>query len=324
MARRTLSAPSRSLRARPATVKQVGRSHVQKSEPRNVRCKLLPRGKRLGHHRPHRDDRRLSSQSFRSWPRLAKPISPRERRRLPAIVRPLDLADRPGRQPQIGRLAVGRIDQAERFFHHRRQLVGKGGLVMAQPGLAECDQRGIDRLVRAALGAKRDPARGRDQQEARILVTGVVERIEPARDERVVERPNRNQPLAEHVSRKPGCGEHQEQIILGNPQFDVLAGRRHRPFLRARDLRLGEHVGHCLAAKQAALVHEPTQIGRDGDVGRGGQNPVGKRSARLGEVEQDPPERRLGRLLVPDRRRNRGDREPPEIARSFVPANSAL
>ena len=65
---------------------------------------------------------------------------------------------------------------------------------MAQARLAERDQRRVDRLVRAAFGAERDPARRRDQQEARVLVAGVVERIEAAGDERVVERSDREQP----------------------------------------------------------------------------------------------------------------------------------
>ena len=48
--------------------------------------------------------------------------------------------------------------------------------------------------MRAAFGAERDAARRRDEQEARVLVASVVERIEAAGDERVVERADREQP----------------------------------------------------------------------------------------------------------------------------------
>ena len=103
---------------------------------------------------------------------------------------------------------------------------------MAQARLAERDQRRVDRLVRAAFGAERDAARRRDQQEARVLVAGVVERIEAAGDERVVERADREQALAEQVAREAGGGEHQEQVVLGDAELDMLAFVVGAPLLR--------------------------------------------------------------------------------------------
>jgi len=50
--------------------------------------------------------------------------------------------------------------------------------------------------VRAALGRERDAGRRRGEDEARVLVTGVVERIEAALDERIVQRADRQQSLA--------------------------------------------------------------------------------------------------------------------------------
>ena len=71
---------------------------------------------------------------------------------------------------------------------------------MAQAGLAERDQRRVDRLVRAAFGPERDPARGRDEQEARVLVAGVIEAIEAAGDERIVERADGEEAGSEQVA----------------------------------------------------------------------------------------------------------------------------
>ena len=50
--------------------------------------------------------------------------------------------------------------------------------------------------MRAAFGRQRDARGRRRQNEAGILIAGVVERIEPALNERVVERADRDQPLA--------------------------------------------------------------------------------------------------------------------------------
>ena len=107
---------------------------------------------------------------------------------------------------------------------------------MAQPGLAQRDQRRVDRLVRAAFRAERDPARRGDEEEARVLVASVVERIEAARDERVVEGADREQARAEQVAGQPRGGEHQEQVALGDAELDMLPFVCRRPLLRRCNL----------------------------------------------------------------------------------------
>jgi hypothetical protein len=124
------------------------------------------------------------------------------------------------------------VDQAEGFLHHRRELVGIGRLVVAQARLAERDQRRVDRLVRAAFGPERDAAGGRDEQEPRVLVAGVVQRIEAAGDERVVESSDRKQPLVEQVAGQAGRGQHQEKIGFRDPELDMLAIVVCTPLLR--------------------------------------------------------------------------------------------
>ena len=126
------------------------------------------------------------------------------------------MADAAGREAEIGAFARRVVDQPEGFLHHRRELVGKGRLVMAQARLAEGDQGRVDRLVRAAFRPEGDPARGGDEEEARVLVASIVEAIEAAGDERVVERADWEQPRSEQVSGEARGGEHQEQVAFGD------------------------------------------------------------------------------------------------------------
>ena len=60
----------------------------------------------------------------------------------------------------------------------------------------------------------------------------------------------------------------------------MLALICRRPFLRRRNLCLRENVGHVAALEQPALVDPGAEVGRDGDVGRGGDDAVGERRRR--------------------------------------------
>jgi hypothetical protein len=86
--------------------------------------------------------------------------------------------------------------------------------------------------VCAAFGAERDAAGRSDEQEARILVAGVVERIEAAGDEGVVERADGEEAPGELISGETGGGEHQEKIAFGDAELDVLAFVASAPLLR--------------------------------------------------------------------------------------------
>jgi hypothetical protein len=72
------------------------------------------------------------------------------------------------------------------------------------------------------FGRQRDARRRRDDHEAGVLVAGVVQRIEAARDERVVERADRQQAGAEQLVAQPERGELDEQVVLGDAELDVL------------------------------------------------------------------------------------------------------
>jgi hypothetical protein len=53
----------------------------------------------------------------------------------------------------------------------------------------------------------------------------VVERIEAARDEGVVQCADGEQPVPEDGSREPRRGEHEEEVVLGDSELDVLPRR---------------------------------------------------------------------------------------------------
>jgi hypothetical protein len=77
------------------------------------------------------------------------------------------------------------------------------------------------------------------QQEARVLVTGVVESVEAAHDEGVVERADRQETHAEERVRQPERCQQDEQVVLGDAELDMLALRRHHPALGRDHLLLG-------------------------------------------------------------------------------------
>ena len=208
-------------------MEKVGGGHDEQAESGDVGAEILPRRKRFGHQRAHGDDRRLGIRAG-----LLQPVAALDRALLPFVAVALDLLDRAGRQAQIGRFAGRVVDQAERLLHHRRKLVGEGRLIVAQARLAERDQRRVDRLVGAAFRPERNAGGSGDQQEAGVLVAAVVEAIEPAGDERVIERPDRHQPFAEQIARQAERRQHQEKIGFGDAQLDVLALICRRPFLR--------------------------------------------------------------------------------------------
>src|SRR5262249_5874102 len=198
--------------------------------------------------------------------------------------RPLDLLDRPGRKAQIDGaaglvaqpvafrgFALGiALDVVEGKREDRRELVDECRLEGGEPVLGEPNERGCDRLVRAAFGRQRDARRRRRQNEAGVLVAGVVERIEPALNERVVERADRDEALAVDRVREDERGEENEQIHLGDAELDVLASGREIPTKRRGNALAAERIGERLAGKYSARVHPGAEIGLDGYVRIGG------------------------------------------------------
>src|SRR6185437_14365344 len=107
---------------------------------------------------------------------------------------------------------------------------------------------------------------------AGVLVAGVVERIETAGNEGIVERADRQQALAVDRVRQAQRREQDEQIVLGDAELEMLALRRELPVESGRDAFVLERVGHLLVREQAAPIHPWAEIGGNSDIGRRGDD----------------------------------------------------
>jgi len=68
----------------------------------------------------------------------------------------------------------------------------------------------------------------------------VIQGVEPASDEGVIEGADRQQGLTVELARETESAQEQEQVVLGDAELDVLAGRRLLPLDRLR--HVGERV----------------------------------------------------------------------------------
>src|SRR5437764_3710 len=129
------------------------------------------------------------------------PIEIGPRARLPEVVnaeRQLGHAERrPDDRERVRRAGEPREGIEQDPF----DLTGECRLPEDDPGEREADPRRDHRLMRAALGRQRDARRRRRHDEARARIEGVVERVEPAGDERIVERADRQPGPAETLAR---------------------------------------------------------------------------------------------------------------------------
>ena len=218
----------------------------------------------------------------------------------------LRLVQRAGREPQIDRTALAgfALHVAKAPSHDHGKFIDKGRLERGQPILRHADQGRRDRLVRAAFRRQRDARRRRRHHEAGVLVAGVVQRIEAALDEGIVQRADRQQPLAIDRMRQPERREHDEQVHLGDAEFEVLALGRIIPVEGRRDLLLPEQIVVFGFRKQAAAVDPGAEIGRHGDVGRCGDDPRRQFAVAAREFVEHQPKALLGRHL---RRRLEGE-----------------
>ena len=113
------------------------------------------------------------------------------------INRPAILIAQPTRRGGIVTLLALTLHIVERPLQYDRQFIEKGRLEGREAILRQADERRADGLMRAAFRGQRDTARGRHEDESGILIAGIVERIETALDERVIERADWNEPRAE-------------------------------------------------------------------------------------------------------------------------------
>ena len=250
---------------------------------------------------------------------LAQPVAALQRVVPPALVVALDPADHAGGEAQIegsrqsGSASGGKPPASSAPVRRRRRA--RNG----QAGLAHADQRWVDRLVRAALRPERQARRRSDEQEARILVAGVIERIEAARDEGIVDRADREQPRPERSAASPSAASIRNRLLSAMPSSicwpaccppisapmgssppgtrPPVPARRNRPRWLTQAPRLVETVtsGEVVTMRSAS-------------------------GPSLGEVEQDAAERGLGRLLLPAGAGSCGHRDSAARRRSVARA----
>src|SRR6185312_10329798 len=101
-----------------------------------------------------------------------------------------------------------------------------------------------NRLMRAAFARERDAGWRRPHHEARILVTGVIQRIEPTRDERIVQSADGQEPLAVDRVREAERRQQYKKVHLGDAELDMLALGRELPGEGRGDTFVLEHVRH--------------------------------------------------------------------------------
>ncbi len=93
----------------------------------------------------------------------------------------------------------------------------------------------------------------------------MVERVEPARDEGIVERPDGEERRARQLAREPESAEQKEEVVLGDPELDVLARGRLLPLDRERQIgergRLRRREVHVLPVDPSREVRRHRDIG---------------------------------------------------------------
>ena len=158
--------------------------------------------------------------------------------------------------------------------------------------------------------------------EARAGVRAVDERVEPAADERVVDRADRQQLHVLQLVGQPELAQQQEQVHLGDAELEVLAARGRLPAQRRALLLLVDRlVGR---REHPAAVDPAAEARRDRDVGARGDD-VARDRLDLGQVLQRARERLLrrgrARGRVAELRRHVGRRRSSRAAAPRPPSS---
>ena len=206
------------------------------------------------------------------------------------------------------------LDVVERESQDGGELVHESRLERRKPVLRQADERGGDRLVRAAFGRERDAGRRRDEDEARILITGIVERIEPARDERIVQRADRESRSPLIACDRPSAESRMNRFISAMPS-SMCWPLGEKSQLKVEGMRsLLKVSAMLLAREQAAPIDPGAEIGRDRHVRRGRDNAVGDLDVAAAELVEQRAEAGLRRYHGWNRdrelRRHRDARRP--------------
>jgi hypothetical protein len=267
----------------------------------------------LRHDRPHAGERHggRSPGAAQEVP-AADDVAPAGLELLALLGRPREpLVQRPGGQAQVGRLAAAAAELGHRVQQAPLEVLGEGRLPRHHAGLGHADGRRGDGLVRAALGRERDPRRGADEDALAPGVDPERPRLERPGDERVVDRPDRDERLA--LGRVGGAElpEQAHEARLRDPQLDVAAVVALPPaHERGRVVR--EPVDPVPERPHADAVDPAAEVRGGGHVGAHGHHPRRGLRGLVGQVGQAAPERLLrGQapgVAAPERRGHGGGR----------------
>ena len=193
------------------------------------------------------------------------------------------------------------------------EVLGERRLPRDAAGLLDARRRGDDRLVGATLRAEGHPRRGTDQDRLAAGVDPERPRLVAAHQERVVDRPHREERLPVPRPGRPELAEQADEVDLRDPELDVLAVVRLAP-AHERVGVVGEPVDPVSERPDPDPVDPAAEVGRRGDVGAHGDH-SGRGLRRLTvEVGEQPAELLLGgaepgvRATELDRQRRRLDR----------------
>ena len=134
------------------------------------------------------------------------------------------LVQRAGRQPQVRRAAAGRAGRRRPSHSSQSRLWAKAGSASVRPGSSMPIDAVIVDWCAPPSGARVTPA-GVPTTTNAARVEAVDQGVEAAADERVVDRPDRQQVLAMELVAEAQGVEQQEQVHLADAQLDVPAGR---------------------------------------------------------------------------------------------------
>ena len=286
------------MRPRPAesAVEAVGARHHEHAGEHAGGAEPAARLHGLGDHRPRREDvHRVVLGIPAGLPAsIHEPVAALQDLRpvLGRRRRSQRLIHRLGRETEVEALALVPARERPQSVHQDPlDLLREGRVEVADPRQRDADPRRDHRLMRAALGREADAGRRRDHDELAARVERVIERIEATVDEGIVEGPDGKEGQARELVRLAEGAQGEEEIVLGDPQLDVLAFGGLLPPDGLRHALEGVGLG---AREVDALAVDPRrEMGRHGDVGRDRDDPVSDRQA--GESTQDAAEGLLGR-----------------------------
>src|SRR5690625_2470423 len=97
---------------------------------------------------------------------------------------------------------------------------------------------------------------------------------------------------------KPQCSQHDEEIVLGDAELDMLPFGRHGPTLGRYNLLRSEDVLAWMAIEDAAAIDPGAKIGGNGHIGRRRDDAIRQQAVLAGKLPQNAAKGLLGAHAV--------------------------